>query len=59
MTHNIKLKRRTVEGILSSVVGGGVVASLIQKSFALAAVTIVVFVALLITEKADIEEEEQ
>ena len=59
MTHKIKLERRTVEGILSSVVGGGIVASITQHSWWIAGATLVVFAALMITEKADIEEEEQ
>jgi len=58
MTHEIKLERRTVEAILASVVGGGAVAAITQRSWMLGILTLVVSAALLITEKADIEEEQ-
>jgi hypothetical protein len=58
MTTKIKLERRAVEGILSSVVGGAGVSAIVQKSWWLAGLAVVVAIALLITEKADLEEEE-
>lgn len=58
MTHEIKLERRTVEAILASVFGAAAVEAVIQRSWLLGLASVVVGVALLITEKADIEEEE-
>ena len=57
MTTKIKLERHLVESILSSVVGGLVVGAVIQKSWWLVGLAVVVGVALFITEKADLEEE--
>lgn len=59
MTHEIKLERRTVEAILASVFGAAAVEAFIQRSWLLGGFSALVGVALLITEKADIEEEEK
>lgn len=57
MTHKLRLERRAVEGILSSVVGGCLVGAFAH--WWLAVIGAVVALALFIEEKADIEEEEQ
>ena len=57
MTAKLKIERRTVEAVLSSVVGGAAVAAFTQHSWWLAGFALLTSVALLITEKADIEEE--
>jgi hypothetical protein len=58
VTTKIKIERRTVEGLLSSIVGGAAVSAFTQHSWVLGALAIVAGAALFITEKADIEEEE-
>ena len=59
MTHEIKLEHRTVEAILASVFGEEAIEAFVQRSWMLGGISVLVGAALLITEKADIEEEEQ
>ena len=58
ITRKIKIERRAVESILSSVVGGTLVTAISQKSWVMGTISVIVAAALLITEKADIEEEQ-
>ena len=58
MTHEIKLERRTVEAILASVFGAATIEAFVQRSWMLGGLSVLVGAALLITEKADIQEEE-
>ncbi len=59
MKHIVRVERHLVRDILASIIGGGLVVAVAQKSWVAAVVTIVAGVALAITERADIEEEEQ
>jgi hypothetical protein len=54
----IRVKRRVAEDLLSSVIGGTLVAAVSRRSWPLAVLGILVGIALLIEEKADEEEEE-
>jgi hypothetical protein len=58
ITRKLKIERRAVESILASVVGGTLVTAISQKSWVMGSISVIVAAALLITEKADIEEEE-
>jgi len=59
VTHKIKLERRTAEAILASVFGAATIEAFVRRSWVLGVLSVLVGLALLITEKADIEEEEQ
>ena len=59
MKHTVRVERHLVRDILASIIGGGLVVAVAQKSWVAAIVTVVAGAALFITERADIEEEEQ
>ena len=59
MKHIIRVERHLVRDILASTLGGGLVVAVSQKSWIAGLLTLVAAVALFITERADIEEEEQ
>lgn len=59
MKHTIRIERHLVRDIMASILGGGLVVALTQKSWIAAILTIVAGVTLFITERADIQEEEE
>jgi uncharacterized membrane protein len=59
MKHRVRIERHVVRDILASIIGGGLVVAVAQKSWVAGVVTAVAGAALLTTERADIEEEEQ
>lgn len=59
MKHTIRIERHLIRDILASVLGGGFVVAVTQKSWIAAIMTVGSGAALFLTERADIEEEEQ
>ena len=59
MKHIVRIERHLVRDILASALGGGLVATVTQKSWIAGIVTLAAAATLFITERADIEEEEQ
>jgi hypothetical protein len=59
MKHTVRIERHVIRDLLASAGGGAFIAALIQKSGWAALLCVVLVGILLITERADIEEEEQ
>lgn len=59
MKHTVRIERHLIRDILASILGGGLVVAVVEKSCMASVLVIVAGAALFITERADIEEEEQ
>ncbi len=59
MKHTVRIERHLIRDILASILGGGLVVAVVEKSWMASVLVIVAGAALFITERADIEEEEQ
>lgn len=59
MKHTVRIERHVVRDILSSILGGGLTVAIVQKSWIAAVLMVAAGASLYITERADIEEEEQ
>lgn len=59
MKHIVRVERHIIRDILASMIGGSLVIAFVQKSWLAATIAILAATALVITERADIEEEEE
>ena len=59
MKHTVRIERHVIRDILASILGGGLVVAVVQKSWIAAVLVVAAGATLFITERADIEEEEQ
>ena len=59
MKHIVRVERHLIRDILASMIGGSLTVAVVQKSWMAAIIAIAAGLALFVTERADIQEEEE